>query len=118
MARFIETLDDVLHDVDGTRQREVGWTMESVSVGLVSGLLGSDWPIPAVPDLNPSLRTDVAVMPADRVLSAGDPVVVTGAIGFVGRRWPVPYRRVAPRWWRWWSRAPTTVTSGISTRVA
>jgi len=38
----------------------------------------------AVPDLDPSLRTDFAVMPAERVLSAGDRVVVTGTTGFVG----------------------------------
>ena len=67
----------------GSCARSAGRSAVSV-VGLVSGPRGPRLSFPAAPGLNASVRTDFAVMPADRVLSAGDRVVVTGATGFVG----------------------------------
>jgi dihydroflavonol-4-reductase len=81
VARFIAALDDVLHDVYGGIRLlgEVGWTM-----GSVGRRSGERTTRPRLADLNPSFRTEFVVMPADRVLGAGDRVVVTGATGFVG----------------------------------
>ena len=75
----------MLYDVYwGSRQREVGWTMGSFGRWSSDRTTRPGLADLALPDLDPSLRTDVAVMPAGRVLRAGDRVVVTGATGFVG----------------------------------